>query len=685
MATRSPIHDEDGYRLWLRYRKVDDARLTDHYRRAFHAVVVEGHTPTERIILNELTQGLSGLLGVKVASSKELCSNGTVLAGTPETSPFIARLKWDRDLRHLGKEGYRIRSLTLGGRRVTVIAAEGVAGALYGCFHLLRLIQTHRPIDHLKIDEKPCFKLRLLNHWDNLDGSIERGYAGKSLWKWKDLPGKLDKRITDYARANASLGLNGAVLNNVNASPDSLSLPYLKKAAAIASVLRPYGIRVFLSANFAAPKKLGSLSTSDPLDQKVQRWWKDKADEIYRLIPDFGGFLVKANSEGQSGPQDYGRTHAEGANLLARALFTHGGIVMWRAFVYNEQLDPDRIKRAYLEFKPLDSKFLKNVLVQPKNGPLDFQPHEPFHPLFGSMPKTPLLAELQVTQEYMGHSTHLVYLASLWSEFLNADTYTKGPGSRVYQVANGTLHGHTLNGIAGVANTGSDRNWCGHHFAQANWHAFGRLAFNPKLTPESLAEEWARMTWGNSKDVVKSIKAMMLSSRKTFADYCMPLGLHGVHGKDFHYEPMPWNIDPRRPDWSSTYYNRADEKGLGFDRTLKGSAAVNQYHPPLNRKFNSLASCPEEFLLWFHHVPWDHRMKSGRSFWQELCRRYHTGAQHARQMERQWNALKNKVDKARHQNVAEKLHRQAQDAREWAEQCLRYFQAFSKKPIPRDI
>jgi alpha-glucuronidase len=676
MAPKADIPNEDGYRLWLRYVKVDDPRWLSRYRRTFRAILVEGRTPTERIILNELIQGLDGLLGTKVSSLKEACANGTVVVGTPKTSRFIARLNWDKDLKRLGKEGYRIRSLILDGRRVTVIASSGVIGALYGCFRLLRLIQTRRPVERLKIEEKPHFKLRLLNHWDNLDGSIERGYAGKSLWKWKKLPGKADQRVTDYARACASLGLNGAVLNNVNASPDSLSLPYLKKTASIASALRPYGMRVYLSANFAAPKTLGGLKTADPFDPSVQRWWKNKASEIFRLISDFGGFLVKANSEGQSGPQDYGRTHAEGANLLAQALAPHGGIVLWRAFLYDEELDEDRIKRAYLEFKPLDGKFRKNVLVQAKNGPLDFQPHEPFHPLFGSMPKTPLLAELQVTQEYLGHSTHLVYLASMWSEFLNADTYAKGPSTEVSKV---------VNSIAGVANTGNDRNWCGHHFAQANWHAFGRLAWNPGLKPESLAEEWARMTWGNAKDVLGPIKNMLLSSRDAFADYCMPLGLHGVHGKDFHYEPMPWNVDSRRLDWSATYYNRADENGLGFDRTRQGSGAVDQYHPPLNRKFNTLASCPEEFLLWFHHVPWDHRMKSGRTFWQELCRRYLRGARQARQMERQWKALKGKVDNARHQKVAKKLHRQAQDARQWAEQCLRYFQAFSKKPIPRDI
>jgi alpha-glucuronidase len=676
MAAKANIPGEDGYRLWLRYEKVEEPRLLTRYRRALQTVMVEGRTDTERVILNELTQGLSGLLDAKFPSGKTVRANATLLAGTPETSPFIASLEWGKDLKRLGKEGYRIRSLSRDGLRITVIASQGVAGALYGSFHLLRLIQTRRPIERLKIDEKPRFPLRLLNHWDNLDGSIERGYAGRSLWKWKLLPEKIDKRIIDYARACASLGINSAVLNNVNADSDSLNKEYLKKTAAIASVFRPYGIRVFLSANFAAPKKLGGLSTSDPLDPKVMRWWKNKADEIYRLIPDFGGFLVKANSEGQSGPQDYGRTHAEGANLLAKALLPHGGIVMWRAFVYNEELDADRIKRAYLEFKPLDGKFRKNVLVQAKNGPLDFQPYEPFHPLFGSMLKTRLLAELQVTQEYLGHSSHLVYLAPLWSEFLNTDTCAKGPGSRVSKF---------IEGIAGVANTGSARNWCGHQFAQANWHAYGRLAWNPELSPETLAEEWARMTWGNSKNVVGVIKAMMLASRESFADYCMPLGLHGVHGKDFHYEPMPWNVDPRRLDWSATYYNRADDKGLGFDRTRQGSGAVDQYHPPLNGKFNSLASCPEEFLLWFHHVPWDYHMKSGRTFWDELCRRYSGGARQARQMENQWKTLKNKVDNARHKEVAEKLHRQAQEAREWAEQCLRYFQAFSRMRFPRGI
>jgi alpha-glucuronidase len=478
---------ETGYDAWLRYAPVDNPALQSSYRRTFAAIVVQGApTPapapasdrslTLEIIRKELERASKGLLGTQAPRADRVTADGAIVVGTPTTSRLIAALKLNDALARVGEEGYLIRSARIGHHAAIVIASQRETGALYGTFHFLRLLQTQQPIAKLDIAQHPRLQRRLLNHWDNLDGSIERGYAGRSLWIWSELPGRVDPRVEDYARLNASIGINGSVINSVNANPQSLTHAYLEKAAALANAMRPYGIRVYLSANFAAPKVLDNLPTTDPLDPTVARWWRDKADEIYRLIPDFGGFVVKANSEGQPGPQDYHRTHADGANVLADALAPHGGVVMWRAFVYNQDVDPDRVKRAYLEFVPLDGKFRQNVFAQVKNGPLDFQPREPFHPLFGALPKTPIMTELQITQEYLGQSTHLVYLATMWKEFLDADTYADGPGTIVSKVMDGTLHKYQQTGIAGVANTGTDRNWTGHHFGQANWYAFGRLA-----------------------------------------------------------------------------------------------------------------------------------------------------------------------------------------------------------------
>jgi alpha-glucuronidase len=659
---------------------VEDAGLRDAYRHAASAIVAPRSSPTGALIVAELQRGLSGLLGASVPVSQKVETDGAIVVGTPANSPVIAGLGWSEPLASAGDAGYLIRSATVGRHRVTVIASPGEIGALYGVFHFLRLIQTRQPIAPVKIAERPRLELRLLDHWDNLDGSIERGYAGASLWAWDELPERIDPRIEEYGRANASIGINGAVLNNVNAKPESLTARYLVKTAALARALRPYGIRVYLSANFAAPRVLGGLPTADPLDPGVARWWREKAAEIYRLIPDFGGFLVKANSEGQPGPQDYGRTHADGANMLADAVRPHGGIVMWRAFVYSAEVDPDRVKRAYLEFVPLDGGFRDNVLVQVKNGPLDFQPREPFSPLFGAMPRTPLMAELQITQEYLGQSTHLVYLAPMWKEFVDADTYAAGPGSLVARVLDGTLHKYGRTGIAGVANTGRDVNWTGHDFAQANWYAYGRLAWNPGLGAAEIADEWIKMTWGHAPQVVSTIRSLMLDSRETYVDYTMPLGLHHLIGGD-HYAPMPENTDPRRLDWSATYYHRADEWGIGFDRTRTGSNAVGQYRSPLREQWGDPATCPENLLLWFHRLPWDYRLGSGRTLWEELVRHYTRGADAARLMESRWEALRGEVDEERHQAVLVKLRRQAADAAGWRDKCLRYFQQFSKRPI----
>jgi alpha-glucuronidase len=662
---------EDGSELWLRYRPVSEA---SGVRSRATQLIVPGDSETMRVTRRELQRGLTGLLGGDVPIASAVSEDGAILVGTPSHSALIASLGLDAELARLGDEGFVIRSTQLGDHSVIAVASQGEVGALYGAYHLLRLVQTGAAMQELNVEETPRMKRRLLDHWDNLDGSVERGYAGASLWLWDELPERVDPRMEDYARANASLGLNGTVLNNVNANPQALSAEHLVKVARLADVFRPYGVRVYLSANFASPMVLGGLPTADPLDPAVAPWWADKAAEIYALIPDFGGFLVKANSEGQPGPMDYGRTHLDGANLLADALAPHGGVVMWRAFVYDPQVDPDRVKRAYLEFVPLDGKLRPNVFVQAKNGPLDFQPREPFHPLFGALPRTPLMAELQVTQEYLGHSNHLVYLAPMWKEFLDADTYASGEGSTVAEVIDGSLHGYADTGIAAVANTGRDANWTGHHFGQANWYAYGRLAWNPDLSAAEIADEWIRMTWGDDAEVIATIKSIMLDSREVYTRYTMPLGLHHLIGGD-HYAPMPENPDPRRADWSAIYYHHADTEAIGFDRTSAGSGAVDQYHAPLNGLWGDPATCPDELLLWFHRLPWDFKMKSGRTLWIEIQAAYAFGAQQAAQLERRWESLEGKIDPARFKAVADKLHIQTTDAAAWRDKCVHYFQA----------
>ncbi len=528
-------------------------------------------------------------------------------------------------------------------------------------------------------------RLRVLDHWDNLNRTVERGYAGFSLWDWHKLPDYLDPRYTDYARANASVGINGAVLTNVNANATSLTAEYLAKAAALASAFRPYGIRVYLTARFSAPIEIGGLPTADPVDPAVAAWWKAKADEIYRAIPDFGGFLVKANSEGQPGPQDYRRTHAEGANVLADAVAPHGGVVMWRAFVYSHEVPGDRAKQAYDEFMPLDGAFRENVLVQVKNGPIDFQPREPFHPLFGAMPRTPLMMEFQVTQEYLGFATHLVFLAPLFEETLRSDTHARGEGSLVARVVDGSLEGHALSGMAGVANVGTDRNWCGSVFACANWYAFGRLAWDPMLGSEAIAGEWARMTFGGDDSVVGTLTKMMLASREAAVDYMTPLGLHHLMAEGHHYGPGPWVDTASRADWNSVYYHRADERGIGFDRSASGSNAAAQYLPPMAEVFGDVRRVPERLLLWFHHVPWDHRMASGRTLWDALALRYQEGVDAVRRMQADWRSLEGRVDPERHDQVRAFLAIQEREARWWRDACLLYFQTFSKRPLPQGV
>ena len=671
---------EDGYELWLRYHRVADATLLKQYRSTVTGLLVSGESATARATAAELTRGLGGLLDTTIPPVTDVVADGALIAGTGR-SPVIASLGLDAELRTIGGEGYLIRSVRARGRRATVIAANTDIGVLYGAFHFLRLLQTNQRIDTLAISDRPRIQHRILNHWDNLDGSVERGYAGRSLWDWYTLPGYKSPRYTDYARANASIGINGTVLTNVNANATSLTADYLKKVAALADVFRPYGIRVYLTARFSAPIEIGGLKTADPLAPEVKAWWAAKVAEIYKVIPDFGGLLVKANSEGQPGPQDYKRTHADGANMLAEALERYGGIVMWRAFVYAEDPKADRHTQAYKEFQPLDGTFRPNVLVQVKNGPIDFQPREPFSPLFGAMPKTPLMLELQITKEYLGFATHLSYLAPLFEEVLRADTYVKGEGSLVRQVIDGTMHGYAHTGIAGVANTGTDRNWCGAVFACANWHAFGRLAWNPSLASSDIADEWLRMTFTNDTAFIAPVKSMMLASRQATVDYMTPLGLHHQMARGHHYGPGPWVTGGPRADQTSVYYNRADANGIGFDRTATGSNAVAQYAAPVRDRFANLATVTDDYLLWFHHVPWDYKMASGRVLWDELTFRYCRGIEAVQGMERTWQGLSKFVDAERYEETRAFLAIQENEARWWRDASVLYFQTFSKRPI----
>lgn len=570
------------------------------------------------------------------------------------------------------------------------ITASNPIGLLYGAYELIRLQNTDayntgsgnqqnfsKAIDET---EKPQVGLRILNHWDNLDGSIERGYAGKSIFKWEEIKlgkngkgGSISKSLHDrlitYARANASLGINGSVLNNVNASPKMMTAEYINKVKVIANILRPYGIRVYLSINFASPMALGYTKTADPLDKKVQQWWKKKAKEIYAAIPDFGGFLVKANSEGQPGPGDYHRTHADGANMLADAVKPYGGIIMWRSFVYGaNHKGEDRVKQAVSEFKGMDGKFRDNVILQSKNGPLDFQPREPYAPIFDNIKQTPQIAELQITQEYLGQSKHLAYLAPMWKEFF------------------GFVNPSKLVGISGVANIGDDANWCGHPFSQANWYAFGRLAWNPSLSAEEIAHEWLVQTYENQDEkFTKPVEIMMMTSREACVNYMMPLGLHHIFKFDHHYGPEPDGFIASYPlEWCPVYYHKADAKGIGFDRSSKGTDAVGQYPEPYRSQYDSIETCPEEYLLWFHHVVWDYKMKSGSTLWQELCMKYNMGVAMVEVYRDFWHTSAKQYMKGHEQewqHTDSLLNVQLENAKEWRETCLKYFQTFSKMKI----
>jgi alpha-glucuronidase len=678
----SQTYAESGYRLWLRYDKITHQSLYSSYRGSIKQLIFPGKSDILNSARQEIRMGLKGLLLLDLRNTENVTANGALVIGTPASSKVIASLPLAGTLKSIGNEGYIIKSLTINGKPSTIIAANSDRGVLYGVFNFLRLLQAHQEISSLNISDSPKTSHRLLNHWDNLDRSVERGYAGLSLWDWAKLPDLTDSRYRDYARANASIGINGTVITNVNANAKILTKDYLLKAAALADIFRSYGLKVYLTARFSAPIEIGGLKTADPLDPEVQKWWKDKVNEIYRYIPDFGGFLVKANSEGQPGPQNYGRNHTDGANMFADALAPHGGIVMWRAFVYDNNVPDDRAKQAFTEFKPLDGTFRPNVIIQIKNGPIDFQPREPFSPLFGAMPKTPEMMEFQITMEYLGQSTHLVYMGTYFKETLDADTYSKGSGSTVAKVVSGQLDGHRLSGMAGVANIGTDSNWCGNIFNQANWFVYGRLAWNDELTAAGIADEWLKMTFTNEDSFVGPVKKMMMESRENTVNYMTPLGLHHIMGVGIHYGPGPWVANGGRADWNSTYYHNADTAGIGFNRSSTGSNAVAQYFSPLKEKFDNVKTTPEEYLLWFHHLPWTYKMKSGNTLWNELADHYYRGAAAVQQMQQTWNKMEGKVDQERFKAVKDMLVIQEREAKWWRDGCLLYFQTFSKMPIP---
>ncbi len=671
---------DDGYRLWLRYDRIENESIRADYMEAIRFVYVDGESPMMAVARKELAMGLSGLLGQTISQKPADADRGVYL-GIVGKSGYIEPFISPGNLKGLRSEGFLIKATS----DRTIIAALDEQGLLYGAFHFLKLLQLNKSIAGISTLENPRIQHRILNHWDNLDGTVERGYAGFSIWNWHQLPTYIDQRYIDYARANASIGINGTVVTNVNANALIFRADYVEKAAALADVFRPYGIKLYLTARFSAPMELGGLSTADPEDEAVKSWWQQKAAEIYKAIPDFGGFLVKANSEGQPGPQDYGRDHASGANMLADAVAPFGGIVMWRAFVYSEETPEDRALQAYNEFVPLDGSFHPNVMIQVKNGPIDFQPREPVHPLFGAMPKTPLMLELQITKEYLGQGTHVVGLAIMFRETLDTDTFRDGKGTTVAKVVEGTEKGHQLSGIAGVANIGTARNWTGNHFGQADWYAFGQLAWDPGVSVETIYTDWAQITFTHEPKAVQVIVNLLTRSYEACVNYMTPLGLHHIMGAGHHYGPAPWVDSQSRPDWNSVYYHKADDRGIGFDRTGTGSNALLQYSPEFRAQYEDALSCPPEFLLWFHHVGWETVISTGNTLWDELCIRYHKGAGEVAAFRQQWQGIESSIDSERFKEVLMHLSIQEMEAKWWRDACLSYFQSFSRMEIPNGL
>ncbi|SHH89320.1 alpha-glucuronidase family glycosyl hydrolase [Flavobacterium defluvii] len=675
---------QKDYKLWLQYNKVTDARLQTEFLAAIKEIVSLGKSETAKIAITELQSGLKEMLGKKIENKSVITGDHGIIVGTQEflTSEIQKEIG---NFDQINDEGFIIKSISVKNKKKIIITGKKDIGVLYGVYSFLRLMQTNTSIQDLNIVDAPKTNIRILNHWDNLDRTVERGYAGFSLWNWQKLPDFIDQRYIDYARANASIGINGTVLTNVNANALILTPQYLEKVEALANVFRPYGIKVYLTARFSAPIEIGGLTTADPKDTEVIKWWKNKAKEIYKRVPDFGGFLVKANSEGQPGPQNYGRDHVDGANMLADAVAPFGGVIMWRAFVYSEHDANDRAKQAYAEFVPYDGKFKENVIVQVKNGAIDFQPREPFHPMFGAMPKTPLMMEFQITQEYLGFSTHIVFLPKLFQEVLESDTYQKGKGTTVAKIIDGSLNKTKLTGIAGVSNIGNDLNWTGHPFAQANWYGFGRLAWNPYLDSETIAEEWLRCTFSNDENFIKPIKQMMMDSREAVVNYMTPLGLHHIMDTGHHYGPGPWVSNLSRPEWNPVYYHKADKNGIGFDRSKTGTNATAQYAPELEKMFDNLETCPEKDLLWFHHVSWVYKLKNGQTLWNGLALKYQEGVNQVAAMQNIWNKTQKFIDYERFKEVQMLLEIQHKEAKWWRDACLLYFQQYSEMELPLGV
>jgi alpha-glucuronidase len=671
----------DGYKLWLRYKKVSNEQLLEKYRLSIKAVMIKGESETIQIAQNELKNGLNGLLESTIPQANDVSEDGILIAGAFKNLSFLQDANLKNRLLKVGNEGFVIVNKIVDGKKAIVITANTDTGVLYGVFNFLKLLQTHQDISSLDTVSFPKMKLRMLNHWDMLNSTHEYG-GHLSIWDWYTLPENIKPVYIDYARANASIGINATSLNCVDADPRFLMEENLVKIKALANLFRPYGIRMFMSPNFNAPIILGGLETADPNDPQVNEWWQKKVKVIYELIPDFGGFLVKANSEDEPGPGDFGKSQADGANMFAEALKPYNGIVIWRAFVYAYNPE-DRAREAYDIFKPLDGKFADNVLLQVKNGPLDFSPREPFSPLFGAMLHTPLMMEVDIGKGPCGADATVGFMAPMWREALMADTYSKGEGSIVAKIIDGSIDNYKISGMAGVANVYRQRNWTANFLDQANWYSFGRLAWDYNITSEQIAEEWIRRTISNDAAVINPIKKIMMGSRETIVNYQDPLGLNMLTG--WGGFRGPWTNNSEHANWNSPYYHRADSIGIGFDRTKTGSNAVAQYFPPVEEKFSSLQTCPEEFLLWFHHVPWTYRMKSGKILWDELCYHYYKGVEGVKEMQDIWDSLEGEIDQINFESVKAYLKMQYNTAVKWRDGSVLYFQTFSHLQIPEGL
>ena len=684
LAIFFPAFSNDGYKLWLNYQPISDPRIKNEIEELLSGVYIFGEDPTYEVIGNELDLASQKMIGQTTKFNSIDKKNAPFWLGTrTQLSQFLS-MPQQVEVKALGEDGYWMGSIELDGKKHYAIVGNRPIGVLYGVYNFLKLVQTETFDRSLLIIDYPKVKLRMLNHWDNLDKTVERGYAGASIWDWHKLPGYVDSRYIDYARANASLGINAVSVTNVNAKSIVLTTDFMKKVKVLADLFRPYGIKVFLTARFSAPMEIGGLDTSDPLDLEVKGFWKKKTNEIYSFIPDFGGFLVKANSEGQPGPHEYDRNHADGANMLADALAPHQGLLIWRAFVYSHEIDEDRHKQANLEFIPLDGKFRENVIIQVKNGAIDFQPREPFHPLFGTMKKTQVGMEFQITQEYLGQATQLVFLAPMWEEILKSQTYTPTANSTVSSVIETPVNEKAVTLMAGVSNIGTNRNWTGHLFGQANWYAFGRQAWNPDIPSSEIAQEWIKLTFSQNKGVVEKISQMMLQSHEAAVNYMTPLGLHHIMGRSHHYGPGPW-VTGGRADWTSLYYHRADSLGIGFDRTSSGTNALAQYASEIENKWSDPHQVPEKYLLWFQHVPWDFKLKDGNTLWNGLAYHYDRGVKSVREMQQTWKSIESEIDPERWDHVNQLLAIQETEAVWWRNACLLYFQTFSKLPFPIEI